>query len=262
LAKRLKTDYKKPPGGMWYMFRKIFVSLFVLGIFLFPFDLGWAQGYAPEIGETLQYKLIVKSMIHGANQTVKVVSREKYNGNEVYRIQSSMTTVGVVQKLYSYSETEEILLSADGLYPVYLKRKIHEKDETEIDEVRFDYTKGIAFRSLSKNGAKPEYSEIKLPGYVCEGLSLQYFLRRIPSGSKNNKLYFYSKGKIKEVAYRISEEHQKALTLDCGTFSDYYRIEGEDILVVIADNSAHFPLVIRKMANFGKVEARLINISE
>jgi hypothetical protein len=245
------------------MFRKILMSLFLLGLLIFPFDgIGLAQGYVPKVGETLQYKLTVKSVIYGANQTVKVVSRERYNGNEVYRVHSSMSTVGVVQKLYSYWETEEVLLSADGLYPLYLKRKIHEKGETETDEVHFDYFKGIASRTFTANGAKPEYSEIELPGYVCETLSLQYFLRKNSSAAKNNKLYFYSNGKIKEVAYHITEEHKKELTLDCGTFSDYFRMESEDILVIIDNHLNRYPLIIRKMAKFGKVEARLVSISE
>jgi hypothetical protein len=244
------------------MYRKI-LGILMLGLLLFPFDLSWAQsGYAPEIGETLQYKLIVKSVIYGANQTVRVISKEKYCGQDVYRIQLAMNTVGVVQKLYNYSETEEVLLSADGLHPLYLKRKIHEKEETETDEVRFDYSKAIAFRTFTPNTGKPEYSEIKLPGYVCEALSLQYFLRKIPSGARNNTLYFYSNGKIKEVTYLLNEVRQGQLTLDCGTFSNYFKIESEDITVVIANNPDRFPLIIRKMAKFGKVEARLVSISK
>lgn len=244
------------------MSRKIFIYLFALGIFLCSFDLGRAEGYLPKVGETLQYKLIVKSMIYGANQTVKVLSKEKYSGKEVYRIHLSMNTVGVVQKLYNYSETEEVLLSVEGLYPLYLKRKIFEKGEIETEEVRFDYSRGTAFRTFTPHDAKPEYSEIKLPGYVYEALSLQFFLRRVPSVAKNSKLYFYSNGKIKAVNYHVLAEHAKELKMDCGTFNDYFQIEGEDIRVVIANNPNRYPLIIRKMAKFGKVEAQLVSITD
>lgn len=220
---------------------------------------GQAQNYSPKIGETLQYKLVIKSVIHGADQTVRVVGRESYRNHDVLKIQSQMNSVGMVQKLYSYSEYEEALLDADDLFPLLIKRKIYEKDSVETEEVSFDYQRGIAVRVVSENGGPAQRTEIKLPGRVYNAISLQYFLRKKAEDPQSGKLYFYSNGKIKEVAYKTASGNMGTITLDCGTFTDYVQLVSDDITVIVAANSEKYPLIIRKMAKFGKVEARLVS---
>jgi len=242
------------------MYRRVWIGILLAVVLLFQASWGQAQIYVPKIGETLQYKVIVKSVIHGADQSVSVVSRETYRNRDAVRIRSQMTTVGMVQSLYSYSEFEEALLDADGLYPLWIKRKIHEKGSVETEEVTFDYHRGIAVRVVTENDGPAERTEIKLPGHVYHGLSLQYYLRKKATDPRPGKLYFYSNGKIKEVTYKAASG-KGTLTLESGTFSDYIQLMSDDITVVIADNTEKYPLIIRKMAKFGKVEARLVSVS-
>jgi len=243
------------------MFRKGWIGILLTLVLLFHSSWGQAQTYTPKAGETLRYKLVVKSVIHGADQTVKVVGRETYRNQDVFRIRAQMNSVGIVHKLYSYSETEEALLDADGLYPLWIRRKVHEKDSVETEEVFFDYQRGVAVRLVAENGRPAERSEIKLPGHVYHGFSLQYYLRKKAEDPRPGKLYFYSNGKIKEVTYRAASGHREPLTLESGTYSDYIQLVSDDITVVIAANDEKYPLIIRKMAKFGKVEARLVSIA-
>lgn len=245
------------------MFRKIIsIGLWlglILGILGNP--TGYTMDYSPKVGEILHYRVIVRSVIHGGDQTSRVVAKTHYQNREVFKIQSTMTTAGIVQKLYPYRETEEILLDEEGLYPLFLRREIQDKDGMETEEVRFDYERQIGVRHHSEQGSTPVQSEFPLPGYVHDALSLQYFLRKNRfEGKTDQTLYFYSNGKIKEVNYDAIKV-QKRIELPAGTYSSYYEVDNDDITVLIADISERYPLIIRKMAKFGKIEARLMTIN-
>lgn len=243
------------------MFRKtVVISLWLGLIFWMLGNPGFATGYSPKVGEVLRYRVMVKSVIHGGDQTSRVVARTHYHNREVFRIQSTMTTVGLVRKLHPYQETEELLLDAEGLYPLLLKREIQDKNGLETEEVRFDYERRIAVRQHAEKGSPPVQTELALPGYVHDALSLQYFLRKNRfDGKMDQKIYFYANGKIREVVYDVTQVHTR-IELECGTYSSYYEVDNDDIVVLIADTPERYPLLIRKMAKFGKIEARLMEI--
>ena len=83
----------------------------------------------PKVGEILKYKVIVKSAIHGANETIKVVSKDTYNGRDVYNIHSQMGTIGLAKGLYNYDQVEDLVLDAEGLYPWFIKLETTRKQE-------------------------------------------------------------------------------------------------------------------------------------
>ncbi|HEY8464815.1 MAG TPA: DUF3108 domain-containing protein [Bacillota bacterium] len=214
--------------------------------------------YTIKPGEVLEYKVMVKTLIHGGNQTVKVVGLEKYRNRSVFRIRSKVTSAGLVNQLTGYTETEELLLDAEELYPLYLRRTVLEKKKSKIEEVSFDYGKKIATRVYSKNGGPNEQTQIKLPGIVHDGLSLQYFFRQVELKPGQHQLYFYSNGKVKTISYSVQEVNSK-LELDCGIFSGYLEVQspGVNITLLLANNAERYPLVIRKLSDIGKFEAKL-----
>lgn len=216
---------------------------------------------SPRVGESLEYKVNVKSLFHGANQTVRVVESGVYRDRPTLKIQCVLETVGLMKSLTGYRETEEVILDSEGLFPWVIQHEIRDKGDIEIEEVFFDYPNGTAIRLYSKNGGPEERTEISVPGYVQDGLSLQYFLRKNFTPGEN-EIYFYSNGKIKRINYQISEIREE-LTMECGTFNKYYRVDNPEskITILIADNPAHYPLVIRKNAKIGEVEAKLVVIN-
>src|SRR5690606_28795941 len=134
------------------MFRKGLFLLVLTISALFMSAAGLTDDYVPpRIGECLEYKLFVKSMMHGADQSVRVVEATFYRERVVLVIQSKMDTVGLVQVLNEYHGTEESILDVEGLYPWVIRRIISDEDGSETEEVIFDYSKGTAVRTVSKN---------------------------------------------------------------------------------------------------------------
>ena len=239
------------------MFRKIGVLLLVLFIVIISGTI-YAEGYTPKIGESLEFKVILKSFLHAGNQTVRVIKKDVYNGKEVFAVHSLLETVGFAKALYKYAEIEDLLLDAEGLYPRYARRECHEGSKIRIEEVAFDYENWIAERTVTIDGAKSS-SQIKLPGNVQDGLSLQFYLRKEGFNPGENKVFFYGDGNIKEIAFTASEVTNQTLRLDCGTFSQYRQyINDQSKITVLVDNNLHLPLIIKQVANFGKVESKLV----
>lgn len=242
--------------------RKAIFGIFILfGLVVCFSQGGYTKGFELQVGENLQYKVMVKSLFHGANQYIKVVSEEKYGERRAYRVISRLDTHGVVGKLFNYSETEEIILDAEGLYPLYLERLVEDGSEVEQEKVHFDYDKSLAVRSFFKEGEAPQQVELALPGKVYDGLALQFFLRTQQPQAGKNQLYFYSNGKIKEVSYQVKQGGADEINLDCGTYDDYYQIEGEGLSVMISADVNRYPLLIRKSAAFGEVKMQLVSFA-
>jgi hypothetical protein len=241
------------------MLRKIFI--WGLGIGLIAINLLPTYADKVKAGEVLEYKLTVKSVIHGGNQTIRVSEVEYYKNRPVLKIFSKLTSVGLVKKVTGYSETEDLVLDAEGLYPLYLKREVHDNKKAEVEEVSFDYAKKVAMRILNKSNEPTERSEIKLPGYVQDGLSLQFFLRKSDLKPGNYKIYFYSNGSVEEIAYGIREVNQ-SLQLDCGKYSGYWEVDNPKvgITIVLSNDEERLPLIIRKINNIGKFESKLVKI--
>lgn len=214
----------------------------------------------PKVGECLEYEVVVKSMVHGANQTVNIVESGVYRDRPVIKVRCVMDSVGLVKNLTKYKETEEIILDLEGLYPWVIRREITDKDGVETEEVTFDYLRGVAVRNFSKNGGPEERSEIQVMGYVQDALSLQFYLRKNVTLGHNEILY-YSDGKIKKISYQITEVIEP-LQLDCGEFKKHYQINnsGEKITILISKTPERYPLVIQKNGKIGKVEAKLVTI--
>lgn len=239
------------------MFRRLRV-LFLVLIIVLSSNAIFAEGYTPQVGETLEFKVILKSFLHAGNQTVRVVKKEVYNSKEVFAVHSQLETVGFAKALYKYAEIEDLLLDADGLFPRYTRRECHEGSKIRIEEVVFDYENSVAERTVTVDGAKSS-SQIKLPGPVQDALSLQFYLRKEGFTSGENKVFFYGDGNIKEIAFTASLITNQALKLDCGTFSQYSQFSNEPSkITVLVDNDLHLPLIIKQVAGFGKVESKLV----
>ena len=232
-----------------------------LGIGLIATSLVPAYAYKVKNGEVLEYKLTVKSVIHGGNQTIRVTGIGKYKNRPALTVFSTLNSVGLVKKITGYSETEELVLDAEGLYPLYLKREVRDNKKVEVEEVSFDYARKVAIRILNKTNEPTERSEVKLPGYVQDGLSLQFFLRRSELKPGNYKVYFYSNGSVEEISYGIREVKRK-LQLDCGEYSGYWAVDNPKagITIVLSNDEDRLPLIIRKINNIGKFESKLIKV--
>ena len=244
------------------MYRKL-LALLCLFLLLFTApEWSGAAGYTPRVGEQLVYKVVVKSMIYGADQVVRVISKGTYKNHEVYTVQYSMSTIGVVKNLAKYSEQEELVLDAENLYPWYLKRDVVSGEKQLHEEVTFDYAQGTAIRLASKNNEPTVRTELPLNGPVQDGLSLQFFLRNQSLKPGQHQINFYSNGKIEPVTFTLREVHQ-TLKLDSGTYPQYLQASNAQskITVLLANNIERQPLVIQKLAQFGKVEARLEKVN-
>lgn len=239
---------------------------FLIGACLFFLlgGLGYADGYSPNVGEVLEYKIVLKSLVHGGNQTVRVVSKGVYNGRDVYNIRSEMMTVGLVKGFYDYAQSEELVLDADGLYPWFIKEEIREGKNSKREEVSFDYSRKIAVRLFSRNDEPPERTEIVLPGYVQDSLSLQFYLRREQTVNYSRKLYFYANGSVSENSFSVAPVSQK-IELAGDTYQSFLQI-ADDVskitVLVAADSPGRYPFIIKKMADWGMIEMKLVKIGQ
>jgi len=243
------------------MYRKgLFLTVLTV-IALFTSVIGLTNDYIPpRVGECLEYQVIVNSMMHGADQTIRVVESGVYRERPTIKVQCVMDSVGLAKSITKYKETEEVILDLEGLYPWVIRHEISDKDGTKTEEVTFDYPNGAAVRIFSENGGSKERTVIQLPGYVQDLLSLQFFLRKNISLGVN-QVYLYSDGEIKKIGYQITEISEP-LNLACGQFQRYYRIynPAKNITILLAGTPEHYPLVIQTNSKIGKIEAKLVEI--
>lgn len=232
-----------------------------LGIGLLLLGTAHAMAYEVKKDEELDYKVIVKSIIHGGNQRIKILNQnEIYRGTPAIRVRSIVKSVGIVKQLTGYAESEELLLDAAGLYPLNLKREVKDGKDTELEEVHFDYRNKVALQRRIYSDKTETQKEIPLPGRVYDSLALQFFLRKPDLQSGSHQLYFYSygSGAIEAIDYAVRDMHQ---TLQVGenTVPDYVQIESPKakITVLVSNDAKRVPLLIRKITKFGKFEAKL-----
>lgn len=243
------------------MFRKML--MLGLTLCLLPVAIGSAEAYTAKPGETLNYKVMIKSVIHGGNQTVKVIGVENYKNHSVVRVRSTVKTVGLANSITGYWESEEALLDVEDFYPLYLKREVHDNKKDEVEEIFFDYRKKIAVREISRKGEPLERIEVKIPGEVYDGLALQFFFRKSDLKQGNHKLFFISDDSVDEIGYSVRQVDKK-LELECGIFPGYIEMNNPkvNITILVSNNAERYPLIIRKINNIGKFEARLQKVSD
>ena len=174
-----------------------------------------------------------------------------------------MGTIGLVKGLYNYSQVEDLVLDAEGLYPWVIKLAIQDNKSNQREEISFDYASHKAVRLVSKNGGAQESSEIDLPGFVQDGLSLQFFLRKDQIVDSVNKIYFYGNGSISENTFTVKQISQ-AVHLECGTYSKCLQIVDDvsKITILVTDNLERLPILIKSIASFGSIEMKLSKIKQ
>jgi hypothetical protein len=173
-----------------------------------------------------------------------------------------METIGFIDGLFKYSQVEDLVLDAEGFYPWVIKVTTKDKKHNQYEETRFDYEAQKAVRLRTKNGQVKEPSQIDLPGFVQDGLSLQYYLRREQAGADTNRIYYYENGKIKNITFTVRQVAQ-TVQLESGTYSKYLQVNDDNsgITVLISQNSERLPIVIKSIANFGAIEMKLSKIA-
>jgi len=207
------------------------------------------------VGETLTYKVTIRS-IYGGKQIVKVCSRRRYNGHEVFSIQSNMETDGLVKTLFKYYEKEEVLVDVNKLYPLYIKREVGERGKVFIEQVEFNYEAHLAVRRVNYDDGREEKIELKLPGFVQDPVTLPFYLRYVNNSQKS--IYFYSNGEITSVNYQVALINKNIKT-EWNEYSSYLRFDQPEskITVMLGSVKERLPLIIQKITNLGKVEAKL-----
>lgn len=216
--------------------------------------------FTPRVGESLEYKLILKSVIHGANQIVQITSKEEFEGRQVFNIRSRLVSVGIVKLANNYSEVEELKIDAGGFYPLWLRRVIRNGGKQQVEEVYFDYQKLAAERQITQDGGDAVKTTLKLPGVVQDGVSLPFFFRK-GLGKSPNRIFFYSDGIISEVVCQITLGNDP-ICLKSGNYTDYYQFADPEsnITIMIEGRGARVPFLTRMIAPFGKVESQLVKI--
>lgn len=242
------------------MLRKLFPCCCLALVLCFG-SFGYAENAPFKVGEVLEYKLYAKTAIYGANEIIKVVSKNTLNGREVYRVHAEMATIGIVKGLYEYSQIEDLVMDAEGFYPYWIRLETKDRSKNQLEEIHFDYAGKKAIRVLTKNGGT-ETSEIELPGFVQDGLSLQFYLRQDQIAEKPSMIYFYGNGKIKGSNFEI-KQISKPIKLESGTYSKYLQIIDyeNDITVLIAENQSRLPIYVKKIAKFGSMEMKLSKVN-
>ncbi len=242
------------------MLRKLFPCCCLALMVCFG-SFGYAENAPFKVGEVLEYKLYAKSAIYGANEIIKVVSKNTLNGREVYRVHAEMTTVGIVKGLYEYSQIEDLVMDAEEFYPYWIRLETKDRSKNQLEEVHFDYVGKKATRVLTKNG-ETKTSEIELPGFVQDGLSLQFFLRHNQITEKPRKVYFYGNGKINESNFDI-KLISKPIKMESGIYSKYLQIidNDNDITILIAEDQCRLPIYVKKIAKFGSMEMKLSKVN-
>jgi hypothetical protein len=128
------------------------------------------------VGETIQYEIHVSGLRVGT-QTVRVHTRELYNGVPVYRITSQMKTSGFMDLFHRYSEQWTVLIDEKQFYPVWVERQIEDRGATETYTYAIDQTG----RKVAISKGSGEITVVQTDHVVFDRLSLCYYYRVNPS---------------------------------------------------------------------------------
>jgi hypothetical protein len=133
-----------------------------------PFDLS--------IGETIRYTIHISGVKIG-RQTIKLVSRELYNFNTVYRVRARMRTTGILSFFHNYHEQWTVLIDEETFYPVWVERKIEDQGKSTTYTYIIDQDNRKVF--IRNGNEKPMV--IHTEHVVFDRLSLCYYYRKNPS---------------------------------------------------------------------------------
>jgi len=154
----------------------IWCTLMVLFIFV-PWGLLAVQEPSDlPIGETIRYAIHISGVKIGM-QTIKIVSRERYNFNTVYRVRARMRITGILSFFYNYHEQWTVLIDEETHYPVWVERQIKDRGTSTTYTYVIDQENRKVF--ISNGNEKPVV--IHSEHVVFDRLSLCYYYRQNPS---------------------------------------------------------------------------------
>jgi hypothetical protein len=128
------------------------------------------------IGETIRYAIHTSGVKIGM-QTIKVVSRELYDFNTVYRVRARMRITGLLSIFYNYHEQWTVLIDEKTLYPVWVERQIEDRGKS----TTYTYIIDQENRKVFVSNGNEKSMIIHTENVVFDRLSLCYYYRENPS---------------------------------------------------------------------------------
>jgi hypothetical protein len=196
------------------------------------------------IGETIRYAIHVSGVKIGM-QTIKLVSRELYNFNTVYRVRARMRITGLLSFFYNYHEQWTVLIDEETHYPVWVERHIEDRGKS----TTYTYVIDQENRKVFISNGNEKTMVIHTENVVFDRLSLCYYYRENPSffngESSFDFLYKESVQTISMEEVGIAEiQIPKISTDDTTTAMRFMERGGEGIEVFVGIEGFSVPLKI------------------
>lgn len=227
----------------------------LVAFFAFPgSSIEAGEGNVLRVGEVLTYKIYYGSIPAGS-QTLKVVEKTEYQGREVYRIQMEMGTASAVGMLYSYKETEEILIDAKEFYPLHTIRHVKKKRRRITEETTFSLEKKeIVVRTVQDGEETVKIHPMEKPSQT--GLSLYYYLRTRPWESGKRELFLLTRKGVETFPYITKKANQYKTAV--GTF-DVNIVENTTHGYILRFSQEDSSLLLQVEVG-GKFDSRLVKV--
>lgn len=206
------------------------------------------------VGETLIYK-IYYGAIPAGTQRMKIIERFNYDGKDAYRIRMEMGTSSAASILYKYHEEEDLILDANGFFPLYTLRKVKDRKKSFVQETIFSHADKRIIQKTEKNGEI--HSLVFSMEEPCqEGLSLYYYLRTRPWERGKSSFTFLKKDGPKSYSFQVQDGGEYKTTLGAFSVDKVENGELEYNLLFTKDTNA-YPLQIDIK---GKFDSRLVQV--
>lgn len=134
-----------------------------------------------DVGEKLTFK-IRYGFIRAGTAEMKVMDRTRYNGEEVYHIQTTARSVSAFDWFYKVRDVVNTYMDARGLYPYRYEKILREggyKADLFVDFFHLDSLAKVEFKRYDdgENLKKRKEYDVKIPPFSRDVLSAFYYVR-------------------------------------------------------------------------------------
>ena len=158
-------------------------------LFLFYFSIpGLTEETQIVSGERLKYQVYVKGLPIG-EQILSIIGETTFKDRSILCIHMDLRSYAAYSFLFSYQESGDLFLDAKTLTPIYLRKRITEKDKSWIEEYVFVLEDERVEKTIIRDGKAEKKTFLQVNQPLLESLSLIYYLRGRPW--KNDQYQFY-----------------------------------------------------------------------
>jgi hypothetical protein len=218
-----------------------------------------------QAGERLVYEISWSNVVEAGRAVMEVSEEQRMDGKSAFRLVSTATSAGIVDRFYKVSDTVESSIDTNTLCSLSFRLDQRHGKRKRKREMIFDNEKGTVL--VMNNGKQETYS---VPGNVQDALSSLYYVRAHQDfiAGKPIIVNVHEDGKTWAVeVHTLGREKLKTVLGEVDTIKikTYPRYEGVfqnkgEIYIWLTDDARKIPVLMKSTITIGTIVSTLVEM--